>query len=178
MAFGGSLQLTGGPDNVLSTGALEMRSAQTSRTPLPGGYIFNTDMVWRQAIDVNGDGRLDLIDAKEEAGSWVVYFNTPSTTPSPTNPSLVVWVRRTISIAPLVTAPQRGRSFSECELPAVVAAENWGVVQHRTCWRWQSGPTGQFHWVENPEGFFTGACTGPPDSVFSVSPEHTYVEWR
>jgi len=178
VAFGGSLRLTGGLGNVLSTGALEMRSAQTSRTPKRGGYIFNTDMVWRQAIDVNGDGRLDLIDAKEEAGSWVVYLNTPSTTPSPTNPSLVVWVRRTISIAPLVThLREAGHSVSANYLP-LSQRKTGASVQHRTCWRWQSGPTGQFHWVENAEGFFTGACTGPPDSVFSVSPEHTFVEWE
>lgn len=37
----------------------------------------NTINVWRQAIDVNGDGRLDIIDAAEKAGRWVVYLNTP-----------------------------------------------------------------------------------------------------
>ena len=105
VAFRGSLQLTGGlfDGGVLKTGALERRSAQTLRTPLPGGYIFNTNMVWRQPIDVNGDGRLDLIDAIEEAGSWVVYLNTPS----PIDPSLVLWVRRTISIAPLLRTSER-----------------------------------------------------------------------
>lgn len=28
--------------------------------------------MWRQEIDVNGDGRIDIIDAAEEAGHWVV----------------------------------------------------------------------------------------------------------
>ena len=173
VAFLGSMQVTGGLGNVLSTGALEMRSAQAPREPLPGGYLFNTDMVWRQSIDVNGDGRLDLIDAKEEAGSWVVYLNTPG----PTDPSLVVWVRRTISIAPLVRhLREAGHSVSANYLP-LSQRKTGAFVNFRTCWQWQRGTTGQFDWVKEETGYRTGACIGPPDSAFDVGPENTFVEW-
>ena len=173
VAFLGSLELTGGPGNALAAGALEMRSAQEARSPLPDGYVFNTDMVWGQAIDVNGDGRLDLIDAKEEAGSWVVYLNTPT----PSNPSLIVWVRRTISIAPMVKhLRDAGYSVSSDYLP-LSQRKTGATVDHHTCWRWQNGPTGA-EWVKDAAGFSTGACIGPPEAAFNVRAENTFVEWE
>jgi hypothetical protein len=33
-----------------------------------GAFNQNTMDVWRQAIDVNGDGRIDIVDAAEEPG--------------------------------------------------------------------------------------------------------------
>jgi hypothetical protein len=173
VAFIGSLQLTGGPGSPLTAGALEMRSAQEARSPLPGGYVFNTDMVWRQAIDVNGDGRLDLIDAREQPGSWVVYLNTPD----PTDPSLITWVRRSISIAPLVKhLKDAGYSVSSDYLP-LSQRKTGATVHHRTCWQWRDGPTGP-HWVKDNGGFATGACFGYPEEVFDVEPEDTFVEWQ
>ena len=69
-------QLTGGLGNDLTGRSLEARSSREDRSLLLLGT--NSDMMWRQSIDVNGDGRLDLIDAQESAGGWVVYLNTPS----------------------------------------------------------------------------------------------------
>src|SRR5262249_2065871 len=43
------------------------------------------------AIDMNGDGRIDLIDAAEQPNVWVVYLNTPDPNHQ--------WQRRTISIS-------------------------------------------------------------------------------
>src|SRR5690606_8440437 len=58
----------------LSTRPIASHASETLRY----GYNFRSqDHVWRQTIDVNGDGRLDLIDATEEAGYWTVYLNTP-----------------------------------------------------------------------------------------------------
>ena len=93
-------QLTGGPGNDLTGRSLEARSSRQDRSLLLLGT--NSDMMWRQSIDVNGDGRLDLIDAQESAGGWVVYLNTPSIDA----PNRIAWVRRKISIARLVaTSP-------------------------------------------------------------------------
>lgn len=174
--FLGTLQLTGGPGSPLTAGALEMRSSDKGRTPLPGGYVFNTDMVWRQSIDVNGDGRLDLIDAKEEAGSWVVYLNTPG---SPSAPGLVTWARRTISIAPLVQRLRAaGHTVSADHLP-LSQRKTGSTVNHRTCWRWaldSTNPAG--HWVHDIGGYATGQCIGPDNAVFSVAPENSFVEWE
>ncbi|HKR23157.1 MAG TPA: VCBS repeat-containing protein, partial [Pyrinomonadaceae bacterium] len=52
-----------------------------------GSANSNTVNVWRQAIDVNGDGRLDIIDAGEKTEHWVIYLNTPGTS------SFVQWRR-------------------------------------------------------------------------------------
>src|ERR1044071_5154335 len=46
--------------------------------PTNHGRSGRDQNVWRQMIDVNGDGQGDLIDAHELEGYWVVYFNTPS----------------------------------------------------------------------------------------------------
>src|SRR5512144_1962441 len=39
------------------------------------------ESVYRQMIDVNGDGRVDIIDAHEVPGQWVFYLNTPGADP-------------------------------------------------------------------------------------------------
>jgi RHS repeat-associated protein len=82
-------------DATFTNGAFEVRTSQAARF----GYqvqLGNIDEVWRKAIDINGDGRLDIIDAGEEPGYWVVYLNTPDD-----GPSGVKWVRRRVSIATL-----------------------------------------------------------------------------
>lgn len=56
----------------------------------------NTESVWTQTIDVNGDGRLDIVDASQIPDTWVVYLNTPDTTASG-----VKWVRRTWNVEKL-----------------------------------------------------------------------------
>ncbi len=54
--------------------------------------------VWRQAIDVNGDGRIDIVDAAEQADHWVVYLNTPG------GPTGVKWERRSFRVKRLRAA--------------------------------------------------------------------------
>jgi hypothetical protein len=71
-----------------------------SRTVAEGRYGFSTelkdDIVWRQAIDVDGDGRVDLI-AVEAPGTWSFYLNTPD----PADHRNVVFQRRVVSVAAL-----------------------------------------------------------------------------
>ena len=56
--------LTTGPlsDATLAAGAFEHRAATNNRFNYNN---INLEEVWRQAIDVNGDGRVDIIDAAE-----------------------------------------------------------------------------------------------------------------
>jgi hypothetical protein len=91
-AFGATAPLW---DTTLSGGPLETRSASTQRFE---GQPSDpkVDYVWRQAIDFNGDGRIDIIDAHEEADHWVVYLNTPDP-----GSSGIKWVRRSVLISPL-----------------------------------------------------------------------------
>jgi hypothetical protein len=53
-------------DATFANGAFETRTATNNRFTY-GADNRNVDHVWRQAIDVNGDGRVDIIDAAEEA---------------------------------------------------------------------------------------------------------------
>lgn len=51
------------------------------------------EQVWREMIDVNGDGRLDIVDGQEVANEWTIYLNTPSN-----GPSGVLWQKRAIDL--------------------------------------------------------------------------------
>ena len=54
-----------------------------------------------QLIDMNGDGRLDIVisdDIEEARHNWLVYLNTPD----PASPNDIIWQPRKISTAPIV----------------------------------------------------------------------------
>jgi len=76
-------------DSVLMHGPFEVHSLTQTRYKQPP----SADLVWRQAIDVNGDGRLDIVDAAEQVGHWVVYLNVPDLT----RPSTARWIKRSYS---------------------------------------------------------------------------------
>src|SRR5262249_26874559 len=58
----------------------------------------NGSQVWIQMIDMNADGRLDVVVANETLNAWVVYLNKPDQQ----DPNLVAWIRREIDIRPLL----------------------------------------------------------------------------
>jgi RHS repeat-associated protein len=157
-------------DNVLTNGPFEKRSSDSPRfstTAVAGNP--NVDYVWRQAIDVNGDGRIDIIDAAEEVNHWVVYLNTPDP-----GPSGVKWVRRSYLITPLY------QHFLERNLPVQsgylplsrrFTGHDYSVW---TCWQYMSGG----RWVEDPAGFGTLNCPINPTVQPPPSPQETYVEWE
>jgi hypothetical protein len=75
----------------------------------------NQQDVWRQLIDMNGDGRLDIIDASELAGKWVAYLNTPGTAAQP-----VIWQRLEIDVSglrTLLTSAPYGHVIATGQLP-------------------------------------------------------------
>jgi hypothetical protein len=75
-------------------------------SPISGGDLVqygvaaNRNYVDKQLIDMNGDGRLDIVDSNVQGQDnvWVVYLNTPD----PADPNHTIWVPRTISILPMV----------------------------------------------------------------------------
>lgn len=91
--FGTTVPL--GDTAVKITGPFYGSELQTTRAPY--NLDANFDIVYRQAIDVNGDGRIDVIDAGESPDQWIVYLNMPGQ-----GPSGVEWQKRSIPIAPLV----------------------------------------------------------------------------
>ena len=168
-------QLTGGPGNDLTGRSLEARSSRQDRSPL--ALDGSTDMLWRQSIDVNGDGRLDLIDAQESAESWVVYLNTPSID----TPNRIAWVRRKISIARLVQHLREAGHDVNSEFLPLAKRITGHDTSFETCWEWQRDPTNDvFQWVRK-----AGACRqlpAPPSAQASRS-DHDGVggegrQWR
>ena len=151
-------------DATLSSGAFEQRFATNNRF----NYInANIDQVWRQAIDVNGDGRIDIIDAAEEPGHWVVYLNTPGP-----GPSGVTWVRRSISIAELYHHMYiRGLNVQDNYVP--LASRYTGHDQTvGACWIYQGT-----QWLDYPQGFGAFPCGVYEQNSGVLGPEKTYTEW-
>ena len=50
---------------------------------------------WVQVLDMNGDGRLDIVDARDSADAWTVYLNHPGV-----DDDSPEWLEQTVSIAP------------------------------------------------------------------------------
>ena len=154
------------------------------------GGSASRNIVTTQLIDWNGDGRPDLVTSEEEDGVWAVYLNTPD----PTDPNHPIWVRRTVSIAPIakhlfdaglllwpITDPSQvkrlplGRSFTS------------NTVHLHICWQNQSFP--EFpRWVESDgvAGYDGTHCKlpqgdSPAGSHFGTIDDPgqtTFVEWR
>jgi hypothetical protein len=78
----------------LTREVLDARSSKFKRFKQDAESQYNEDNVWTQTIDINGDGRLDVIDAAEEAYRWVVYLNTPDSTIA----SGIRWERRAFDV--------------------------------------------------------------------------------
>lgn len=169
-ASGGSTSL--GAVNLLSdatftSGQIETRTSTASRFDVRPGDA-HIDQVWRKAIDVNGDGRLDIIDAGEQAGRWVVYLNTPNP-----GPSGIKWVRRSFRITALYEhMHRRGLRVTDNYVP-LTSRYTGRDFRHGYCFQWNGTK-----W--NPVPFPTnGPCGGggwpPVDNDFG--PEKTYTEW-
>ena len=149
-------------DTTLTGGPLELRSASDLR--FEHGGDAKIGYVWRQAIDVNGDGRVDLIDAQEKADHWVVYLNTP-------DPGLsgIKWVRRSYLISPLY---QRFRDRN-LKLPAggyLPLSRRFTAnirVEYR-CWLCEDGGWSTYSDLR--------VCWG--DVSPEIGPERTYTEWE
>jgi RHS repeat-associated protein len=127
----------------------------------------NTVDVWRLAMDVNGDGRVDLIDAHEEPHRWVVYLNTRM------DANRVVWERRTIDITPLAEElASNGHAVGGDFLPLSRRATGTDVKGPQ-CWIYDGT---NWHWYVL--GLATGKCAGGVLSDRPTGPERTFVEWE
>jgi RHS repeat-associated protein len=154
-------------DTTFVSGPFETRSATQNRFP-NNSAALNIDVVWRQALDVNGDGRVDIVDAAEAPGQWVIYLNTPGT-----GASGVKWERRSYDISRLYFHLQRrGHSLSNDYLPLSRRFSGHDRIVG-ACWRYDGT-----EWVSYPEGFTNGSCSAFPNRELSAGEEKTYTEWE
>jgi RHS repeat-associated protein len=163
----GPQALTELSDGTFASGGISTQS-MTTRRFLSDTAIRNTNDVWRQAIDVNGDGRIDIVDAAEEAGHWVVYLNTPG------GASGVKWERRSFSVEALQKYLQTlGHNINGNHLP--LSRQSTGTsLEKYTCFRWDGK---QWQWYSDGFGH-PEACQGSENKVVARAAEQTYTEWE
>jgi len=110
----------------------------------------NTESIWTQTIDVNGDGRLDVVDAAQTPDTWVVYLNTPDTTPTG-----IKWVRRTWNVTTLHNVLRsRGLATADPYLPLSRRKSGRNHITYG-CYGWNGSA-----YVPS-----TGCSTPPPTAV-------------
>ena len=162
MSVGTPAQLN---DNVFTRHVLDARSSDVDRFAGEASLAIQHDYVWTQSIDVNGDGRLDVIDAAEQPKTWVVYLNTPDP-----GPSGVKWVRRTIDVSDLYQRLlEHGLGPPNDYLPLSARVTGRDFAKW-VCWELQNGV-----YVSVPYDH----CADRPSPIPApyVGPEQTYVEY-
>jgi RHS repeat-associated protein len=118
---------------------------------------------------MNGDGRMDFVEADVRSDSWVVHLNMPD----PADPNKSVDVPRLISTTPMRLAlnhkPGRAR-FSETDPVPLARITSVQDTTLNTCWMWVHDPL-EASWTQRPPS----ECPGfPPDEI---KPEKTITEW-
>ncbi|HEY7531312.1 MAG TPA: hypothetical protein VH681_00860, partial [Nitrospiraceae bacterium] len=130
----------------------------------PDGKLLNRVEVWKRHIDMNGDGRVDFVDAQTDPTRWIVHINAPD----PTDPSKSIDIVRTISTAPIRQAIKHRYFRLDDSKPIPLARIT--SVQDTTldaCWFWE----GDRWTMANP----TTCPDFPPNTK---KPEKTITEWE
>ncbi|HEY6175717.1 MAG TPA: RHS repeat-associated core domain-containing protein, partial [Kofleriaceae bacterium] len=146
-------------DGTLSSRPPDMKTFEQRSS---GSTTIAYNRAWRRAIDVNGDGRVDLIDAVEQPGHWVIYLNTPDAT----DPSIVHWQRRSIPTATLSQQlASRGMTESgRLPLSRTAIGPRGQIASCYVC-------TSEGQWEEMPAGSHCGEPSFPPVV------DDSYTEW-
>lgn len=118
---------------------------------------------WREMIDINGDGRVDIIDASVRDDVWTVYLNTPGN-----GSSGVAWEERVIPIKKLrEKLAMYGHTFpDDHHLP---------LSRHYTARKYYTNDVGDFSSAEGEFSYTEWQLRdvngdGLPDFVFNALP--------
>jgi RHS repeat-associated protein len=152
---------------------LDASSAAYDRYHGPPPEAPNYDYVWTQTIDVNGDGRLDVIDAAEKPYHWVIYLNTPDV-----GPSGIKWMRRAYDVSTLYNefvALHLDVKSGYLPLSRRYTTRDYDIPM---CWKLNAS-TGVYEAFPSGLGWLS-ACAAYPSTYPTKLPgdEHTYVEWE
>jgi RHS repeat-associated protein len=181
-------------DATFSNGPISTQTS-TARRLWYGSANTNVVNVWRQAIDVDGDGRMDIVDAGEEAGHWVVYLNTPN------GPNGIKWVRRSLSIRNLLIELRRGGHVLEGDFLPLSRRSSGVSVATMMCLdydpaqkKWVPHPGGTVHATDGSgityfcaaDGHVTNTNLPPPPPPVCIAEgcapapgvERTFIEWE
>lgn len=160
-------------DGTLGAGALATRSSPHTRFDYERGEV-NPDEVWKATIDVNGDGRLDIVDASVEPNKWIVYLNTPGNVPSGVTWVAVEWYLSGVRSM----LEDRGYELDDDWIP--LARRVSGKTQtFEMCWK----STGGGNYVMDETHFCGEPSELDPDGTQPWNPvdswlEQSYTEWE
>ena len=129
----------------------------------------NRELVWTQTIDVNGDGRLDVVDAADTEDYWIAFLNTPDRTV----PSGIKWEKRAYYVKPMRLSFGGGFSFNSNFVPLAQRTTQSDYVEP-VCWYFKDGG-----WHDN----WLWPCTQIPPGTQpepQVTPpiQRTVTEWE
>lgn len=164
-------------DSTYTSKVLDARGSTVAGTLNPPGPDDRTlDFTWRQVIDINGDGRLDLIDASESADTWTIYVNTPDS-----GPSGIKWLKRAFDITNLRSQlASRGIAVATGPLPLSRRTTGRNYLAW-VCWGFENGER-----VQRPHSYINDGvhlwCNTPDgssaDAKFPTGDEKSFVEWQ
>src|SRR3569623_1513749 len=153
-------------DSTFTGHAIPASSSRIARFGSATPDSTTQDFVWRQAIDMNGDGRVDIVAAAEVPGKWIVYLNTRST-----GPSGIQWVRRAFDVRRLRKELESAGFAVPANYLPLSERRTGRSYDQRVCWLWTSSGYLQ-GWQGNSR---CGADTG---TISNAQPEQTYTEWE
>jgi RHS repeat-associated protein len=135
-----------------------------------GEFWENHDHTWRQTIDVNGDGRLDLVDARQEADTWTIYLNTPG--------APITWVEKSFDVRALRSElEQHGHRIEGDYVPLARRTTSFDLAGAE-CWKWTVDDGWQFVPAFGDERCFAPHEDLGPADQHKQSAEQTYTEWE
>lgn len=126
----------------------------------------NINDTLRQVIDINGDGRLDIVETVlPDTDHWILHLNTPD----PLNPNNIVWVDVTVPVSGMRAGlGTTGLSFGRVPMKRVTTVKE--SAQH--CWHW---PSGGPQWTEVP---FSSTTCSPSLQTPSLAVTHSITEFE
>jgi hypothetical protein len=127
---------------------------------------MNIESTFVQIIDFNGDGRPDVLDARDKT-DWTAYLNYPGPNGQPT------WVVKTIETENIRQA-LHARGFTDISSTAPLPLSRSKTGQDlslRRCVRLHSDGEWQFDCPDDPD-------LPPDEDVFNWGDQYTLVEWK
>ena len=136
--------------------------------------------VYEQAIDFDGDGRLDYVNAHEVINGWAVYLNKPDAI----DPKRTVWQRRLIDIRPIKQMLRETIGGDPGFLPLSRSMSVRNELRNH-CWVWQRDAGGTLRSIPSLIGYRDGHCSGPQGQNSGAEgygvifrPTKTITEWE
>jgi RHS repeat-associated protein len=156
-------------DTTFTRRVLDIRTLQRDRFDKDDAtHDTNHELVWTQTIDVNGDGRLDVIDAADTEGYWIAFLNTPD----PTVPSGIKWERRAYYVKPVQASFGPGFGFGSDFMPLAQRTTGSDYVE-QICWTFHAGQWHASGWV-----FPCQSIPDQPEPYVTPPIQKTVTEWE